>query len=164
MIEAVLFDLDGTLIYLPINYDKMFEEFSRIMETTEVRPLTEKISKLDDAKRKRIFEVWEKFELSALDDMTVNKEGLALYQKFSKLPKALVTMQSKTLVNNVLKILGLSFNAVVTREDSLNRVEQLKIATQKLKVDFDKIVFVGNTEDDALAAKIVNCQFLRVSE
>jgi hypothetical protein len=53
---------------------------------------------------------------------------------------------------------------VVTREDSLDRTEQLKIAALKLGVSLRDILFIGNTESDSVAAKNVECQFLRVEE
>jgi HAD superfamily hydrolase (TIGR01549 family) len=164
LIKAVVFDLDGTLIHLPIDYERLFREFSRIMKTTDMRPLTETIAKLDEKAKREIFGVWDDAELAALTDMTVNDEGRALYKKFSKKPKALVTLQGRTLVKNVLERLNLSFNFVVTREDCLSRVEQLKIAAEKLEAPFQNILFVGNTNDDFLAAKKVGCQFLRVKE
>jgi phosphoglycolate phosphatase-like HAD superfamily hydrolase len=73
-------------------------------------------------------------------------------------------MQGKPLVQIVLKRLGLSFNFIITREDSLNRIEQLKIAAEKLKTPAQNILFIGNTSEDMLAAEIVGCQFLRVGE
>lgn len=164
MIKAVVFDLDGTLIHLPIDYERLFREFSRIMKTTDMRPLAKTIAKLDEKAKKQIFEVWDDAELGALTDMTVDDEGRALYKKFSKKPKALVTLQGRTLVKNVLERLNLSFNFVVTREDCLSRVEQLKIAAEKLEAPFQNILFVGNTNDDFVAAKKVGCQFLRVKE
>lgn len=164
MIKAVVFDLDGTLICLPIDYERLFQEFSRIMKTTDVHPLAKTIAKLDEKAKKEIFEVWDDAELVALTDMTVNNEGTTLYEKFSEKPKALVTLQGKTLVKNVLERLNLSFNFVVTRENCLNRVKQLKIAAEKLEALFQNILFVGNTDDDFLAAKKVGCQFLRVKE
>jgi len=162
LIEAVIFDLDGTLIHLPIDYERLFQEFGKIMKTDNVRPLSEKISGLDDERRRKIFEVWDRLELSALKDMAVKEEGISLYKKFSGTPKALVTMQGKALVQNVTNHLGLSFNFAITREDSLDRVEQLKIAAQKLETRFQNVLFVGDTEEDNCAAKKVECQFLRV--
>ncbi len=164
MIKAVIFDLDGTLIHLPVDYERLFREFGRIMETADVRPLAKTISKLDEKTKKNVFEVWDNAELAALADMTVNDEGFALYKKFSEKPRALVTMQGKALVQIVLERLGLSFNFVVTREYCLSRVEQLKVAAEKLGVPFQNILFVGNIDDDFLAAKKVGCQFLRVAE
>jgi beta-phosphoglucomutase-like phosphatase (HAD superfamily) len=57
LIESVIFDLDGTLINLPINYEKLFEEFSKTMKTANVRPLTKIIPKLDEKTKKKLFEV-----------------------------------------------------------------------------------------------------------
>ena len=164
MIEAVIFDLDGTLIYLPIDYKKLFQRFSEIMKTSDIHPLTEKILELDKETRKRIFEVWSNVELEALRDITVNKDGMVLYRKFLEKPKALVTMQGEMLVKNVLKCLDLSFNFVITRERCLDRVQQLKMAAKKLKVSFPNLLFIGNTENDFLSAKKVGCQFLRVGK
>ena len=164
MAKAVIFDLDGTLIRLPIDYGKLLKEFSEIMETNNVRPLTEKISKLNDKTRKNIFEVWDRFELAALKDVTVNEEGISLYKKFHKIPRALVTMQGKALVQIVTNRFELSFSVVITREDSLDRVVQLQIAVQKFKTQSKDVLFVGNTEEDNRAAKKIGCQFLRVKE
>jgi len=162
LIKAVIFDLDGTLIHLPIDYEKLFQEFGKIMETADVRPLAKTISKLDEKTKKKIFEAWDNTELAALADATVNDEGISLYKKFSEKPRALVTMQGKALVQIMLERLGLSFNFVITREYCLNRVEQLKIAAAKLRAQLQNILFIGNIDDDFLAAKKVGCQFLRV--
>lgn len=164
MIKAVIFDLDGTLIHLPINYEGLFQQFSKIMKTTDIHPLAKKIPKLDEKTKKRIFEVWDKAELDVSANVTRKDEGIAIYKEFSEKPKALVTLQGKALAQNVVKRLDLSFNFVVTRENSLNRVEQLKIAAEKLRKAFPNILFVGNIDDDFLAAKKVGCQFLRVAE
>lgn len=162
MIKAAIFDLDGTLVHLPINYEALFEEFSKIAKRENIRPLTKTIPTLDEETRKRIFEVWDDAELATLPKITTNEEGLAFYEKFCKEPKALVTMQGKAFVNNVLERFSLSFNAISTREDSLDRVEQLKTAAQKLDVQLHNVLFVGNEENDQLAAKEVGCQFLKV--
>ena len=73
-------------------------------------------------------------------------------------------MQGKSLVQEILKSSGFSFDSVVTREDDLERTEQLKIAAWKLGVPLGKILFVGNTEGDAAAAENVACQFMRVGK
>lgn len=163
MIKAVIFDLDGTLIHLPVDYERLFQEFSKIMRTVDVRPLTKTIPKLDEETRKKLFEVWDKVELAALESMRTNDQGTAQYKKLSKKPKILVTMQGRALAHIVLKRLGLSFDAVVTREDHLDRVKQLKTAAEKLKTQTNDILFIGNTDEDLLAAKTVGCQFLRVT-
>lgn len=162
MIEAVIFDLDGTLINLPVNYDKLIEGIEKITKTDYVGPLTVAVSKLDEKTKKRVFKVWDEAELAALARMAINDEGMAAYREFSEKPKALVTMQGKALVKAALKRLGLSFNVVVTRENSLDRVEQLKHATRTLRIPAERTLFIGNTQGDSHAAKNAGCQFRRV--
>ena len=160
----MIFDLDGTLIHLPIDYDKLFREFSKIMKTDNVRPLTKTMCKLDGKTRKLVFKTWDRAEAEALTGMITNDDGISLYKKYSEKPNALVTMQGKALVKTVLKRLGLSFNFVMTRENSLDRAEQLKTAAEKLKTPLSNILFIGNTDEDRLTAKTVSCQFLRVEK
>ena len=161
MIDAVIFDLDGTLIHLPIDYNAFFEELKRILKTQNVRPLLETLSKLDAGQKEKAFKAWENAELFVLERIVLNEEGMKIYNKFTHTPKALVTMQGRILVNNLAQ-LGLVFDATVTREDSLDRVEQLKIASHKIKADIQTLLFVGNTENDSVAAKKIGCQFLRI--
>jgi phosphoglycolate phosphatase-like HAD superfamily hydrolase len=164
LIKAVIFDLDGTLVHLPINYEALFKEFSKIAKIYNIRPLTKTVPNLDEKTRKEIFEVWDNAEFAAQSKITANEEGSILYEKFCKKEKALVTMQGRTLVNNILKRFRLSFDAVFTREDSLDRVVQLKTVAQKLGVQLQNVLFVGNEDKDRLAAKEVGCQFLKVGK
>lgn len=164
MIKAVVFDLDGTLINLPIDYEGLFRRFSRILKTDDVRPLTKTVAGLDEKTRKKIFEAWDEEELALTDKITTKDEGVALYKKYAAMPKALVTMQGKALVQTALKPLGLVFKLTVTREDSLDRVEQLKMIIRKVKVNPEDLLFVGNTDGDLVAAEQIKCQFLRVGQ
>lgn len=164
MTEAVIFDLDGTLVNLPIDYDALFQEFTEIMKTSRVRPLTATIAKLDEKTKKQVFLAWEKSELEAFEEATPNEEGMSVYREFTQKPKALVTMQGRNLVKNVIQKLSLRFDFVVTREDSLNRRQQLEIAAKKLRAPLQKVLFVGNTLEDRRAALEVGCKFMRVGE
>jgi len=163
LINAVVFDLDGTLINLPIDYGKLFQQFSKVTRNKNVRPLTKTIPQLDESTKKKIFEIWDKTELEAFTHVTVNADGMALYEGFREKPKALVTMQGKLLVQKFLNCFSLSFDCTVTREQSLDRIEQLKIVAEKLKVPIKNMLFIGNTDDDLSAAKKLGCQFLKVT-
>ena len=162
MIKAVTFDLDGTLIQLPIDYKRLFQEFQKIMKTDKINPIAKTVSKTDNASRAQLFKVWDNAELAASKKMTTNEEGMTVYRKNLEKPKALVTMQGRKLVAIIAEQLELSFDVVITREDSLNREKQLKKAAEKLNVKIQNILFVGNTEDDALAAERAGCQFSKV--
>ena len=164
MTRVVVFDLDGTLVNLPIDYEKLFQEVREIARISDVNPITKTISKLDEKTKGEIFKVWDRIEAIAWQQGTVKKAGISLYHKFLKEPKALVTMQGKTLTRNIIDSLKLSFDVIVTREDSLDRAEQLRIAARALNVSPKDILFIGNTEGDSVAAKNVESQFLRVEE
>lgn len=161
MIEAVIFDLDGTLIQLPVDYEKLFTEFKKIIHADDVQPITEVVLNLDKHTRHQVFMAWDKAELAAAPHTTFKKEGMKIYKSFAQKPKALVTMQGKAVVENILARLKLSFDFTITREDSLDREEQLKNAAKKLKRRCDSILFVGDTENDFMAAEKVGCGFLR---
>ena len=163
MTAAYIFDLDGTLIDLPINYLELLAEFKQIMGVEEVRPILKTIAEISDGQtRKRVFDTWERYELAVVPKTILHEEGIRIYKAHSDEPKALVTMQGKKTVKIILDKIGLNFCAVVTREDAFDRVEQLKIAAAKLKVNPRDVLFVGNMDNDAEAAQKLGCQFRRV--
>lgn len=158
----MIFDLDGTLIQLPIDYDQLLEKIAAIAGTSNLHPLNQKVSALDQKKRKQVFKIWDKAELLALEKAIAREPGMALYKKYSPKPKALITMQGKTLTETIMEKLGLSFDFAVTREESLDRISQLRIAAERLGTPFEHVLFVGNTDEDSSAAEEVHCQFHRV--
>ena len=162
MIAAAVFDLDGTLACLPVDYEGLFAEFKRIMHVDVVRPVVDTVSRLDGKTRLEIFAAWDKAELSIFENATACGEGMQMYKELAGKPKALVTLQGKAVVLHILKKFGLSFDVLVTREDSLFRSEQLQMAAEKLKVPIQDLLFVGNAETDVAAAQKVGCQFQRV--
>ena len=157
---AFIYDLDGTLIDLPINYSAMFSEFKQIMGVQEVRPILKTVAEIKDATtRKRVFDAWERYEMAVVQRTIYHEEGIRIYRAHADKPNALVTMQSKKTAKTILDKFNMDFKAIITREDSFSRAEQLKMAAAKLDVPLKNILFVGNMDNDAEAAKTVGCQF-----
>jgi HAD superfamily hydrolase (TIGR01549 family) len=162
VIEIVIFDLDGTLVHLPIDYEVLFEEFKQIMHVDNVRPVVTTVSRADEKTRKLVFEAWDKAELAVSEKITMNEEGMKPYRKFMDKQKVLVTLQGKAVVKSILKQSNLTFDFVVTREDALFRVDQLMKAINQLKSEPKNVLFVGNADSDADAAEKIGCQFQRI--
>jgi HAD superfamily hydrolase (TIGR01549 family) len=162
-IKLVIFDLDGTLIHLPINYSKLKCEVSRILGTENINSILKALSNAKEDDKKRIFSVLDKFENEALRDMREVSEGMKVYRSFRNKLKCLVTLQGRQVVEKVLKKTGLSFDYIVTREDALARNEQIKIIIKKFKLNPESILFVGDRESDKKAAEIVGCKFMLIT-
>ncbi len=164
MTEAVIFDLDGTLIDLPMDYKWLFKEAKKILKKENVQPLLATIAKASEEQKRELFKTWDKIELAALSKVTLIEEGMTEYKRVSQKPKALVTMQGKALAQVVLERFSLSFSVAVTREDSIDRTKQLQTAIQKLEASPKNVLFVGNEDHDEKAAKKVGCMFWRIGK
>ena len=162
MILAIIFDLDGTLVDLPVDWEALFDELKRVMHVDNVRPLTVTIPRTDLQTRKKAFDAWSKAELAVVKNVIINEEGMKIYRESQNRPKALVTMQGKKTAERILDQLKLKFDVVVTREDSLSREKQLLKAVEKLDIPARDILFVGDAESDATAAQKTGCQFRRI--
>lgn len=162
MTDGVVFDLEGTLVKLPIDYEKLYEEIKRELKISKVKPLTKTVKMLDSRSREKVYELWERAELKTLPNISANDEGMKIYKKHSNKPIALVTMQGKTVVRKILDHFHLSFNAVVTREDEIDRAQQIRKAIDEIGLEPHSVVVVGDRDSDEAAAKQVGCAFLRV--
>jgi len=161
-IKAIIFDLDGTLVSLPIDYRALYAEFQKIMGIKNIEPLTKTVAALNVALRRKIFETWTEAEFAILSKMTVVKEGTELYEQYSKIPKALVTMQGRKTVERILCTLNLSFQTIITREDNLDRTAQITLALEKLRLKPEDVVVIGDRETDKTAAEKIGCKFRMV--
>ena len=161
-IKAIIFDLDGTLVSLPIDYPALYAAFKKIMRIKNIEPLTKTVAVLNDDLRMKVFETWTRAEFTILPKMTVVKEGMELYQQYSRIPRALVTMQGRETVERILRTLNLSFQAVMTREDSLDRTTQIMFALKKLRLEPKSALVIGDRETDKIAAEKIGCKFMMV--
>jgi HAD superfamily hydrolase (TIGR01549 family) len=158
-IKAAIFDLDGTLVNLPIDYRALYAEFRNITGTKNIEPITKTVAALNEALKGKAFETWTRAEFAILPKMTIIKEGVELYEQYSKIPKALVTMQGKNIVEKILSILNLSFQVIITREDSLDRTAQIALALEKLGLKPENVIVIGDRETDKNAAEESGCKF-----
>ncbi|MEM1587390.1 MAG: HAD-IA family hydrolase [Candidatus Bathyarchaeia archaeon] len=163
-VNLIIFDLDGTLVHLPIKYERLKYEMSRILKVDKIDSILSALTDVDEGLKIEIFNVWNKLELEALPNLKEKTEGIKIYSKFHGKTKCLVTLQGKMVVEKILEKTGLSFDYIVTREDSLNRIEQLRIIIEKFKVNPREVLVVGDRESDREAAEKIGCKFLPIRE
>lgn len=163
-IKAAVFDLDGTLVNLPIDYRALYAEFRKIMGTKNIQPVTKTVAALNTALRGKVFEAWTTAENAILPRMTIVREGMDQYKQYQDVPKALVTMQAAKTVEKVLNITHLSFQVVITREDSLDRATQIRLAVAKLGLEPEDVAVIADRRTDRIATEKVGCRFRMVKE
>lgn len=157
--RLVIFDLDGTLIRLPIQYGRLRCEISRILKVDKISSITRAVLMAGVEEKKKIFEVWDSLEIEAFSSMEIIEKGINMYHTFHDKIRCLVTLQGRRVVNEFLKKTGLTFDYIVTREDCIERKEQLKIVIKKFKIDPSKILVIGDRESDREAAETLGCKF-----
>ena len=114
MIKGIIFDLDGTLIKLPINYDILQSNLKFFFNTSEnLKPLIPTIielSKNDQNKIKNAFSLICKEEILASKNFKVMNEAVEVlkFLKSKNLILCLVTMQCRTAFKEILHKMNIS--------------------------------------------------------
>ena len=157
--RAIIFDLDGTLVSLPIDYSALYTEFRKILGIKSIEPLTKTVAALNGVVREKVFDTWTRAEFKILPKMAIVKEGIKLYEQYSQAPKALITMQGRKTAEKILRSLNLTFQVVITREDSLDRAAQIRLALEKLESKPEDVLMIGDREADKRAAESIGCNF-----
>jgi HAD superfamily hydrolase (TIGR01509 family) len=158
--EALITDLDGTLVDLGINWDSLRERVRTEMGWDHpLKPLGPSIPKAARNKDEEIraFKIVEEEEIVASSRADYNPKLIKIFEKIKGmgLKVALVTLQARKPALMALERLGILefFDVIVTRESSLDRKEQLMIALDELGVDPSRCIFFGDTPWDLDAGR-----------
>jgi len=170
--KAAIFDLDGTLVRLPINYDSLYRQLKELFHTdSEFKPLLPTIIELSKGDNSRIDDAYDilcQEECHAADFLSVN-DGAADILSFFKNKQfalGLVTMQCKNAVQKVhAKFPELAvFSRTVTREESYDRADQIEKTLASLNVSAEDTIVIGDRINDVESAKKVGCKCVLVNE
>jgi len=170
--KAVIFDLDGTLVRLPINYDFLYRQLKKLFDTdSEFKPLLPTIielSKGDNSMIDNAYDIICQEECRAADFLSVNEgaEDILSFLKNKQIALGLVTMQCKDAVQKVhSKFPELAvFSRTVTREESYDRTDQIEKALSSLNVPEDDAIVIGDRINDMESAKKAGCKCVLVNE
>jgi phosphoglycolate phosphatase-like HAD superfamily hydrolase len=164
-----VFDLDGTLISLPVEWDKVREELRALTGTElEFAPFFLDVQNLvakDPLLLGPILRTIDKYEAQAVPQARLEdgaKEALA--SLFGRAKLSLVTMQGRAACDRVLEMLAIGgfFASSFTREDSMDRTAQLRMALESLEAKEAESVFVGDRINDLKAARAAGVRFVMI--
>lgn len=167
--QAFIFDLDGTLLTLPVDWEKLRARLDEISGRPGVfRPIFPTIGTVVAEEPKlgpALFAAIDEFEWEAVPSARLYPGVEALLARLSERSKvSLVTMQGRRAAEKLLELYQLKqyFVGFLTREDSLDRAAQLKMALSMMRADRSTSLFVGDRLNDLNAAKKVGVPFALV--
>ena len=171
MIRGIIFDLDGTLVRLPIRYDLIQNNLKKIFNTQdEFKPLIAAVissAKGNSSKLNEAFESICQEESRAADDLEIieNAFGVLQFFKSKQLKLGLVTMQCRKAVE---KILAKSdqfkvFSSITSRDESYDRKEQIEKTLERLGLASDEAIVIGDRIHDIVSAKKAGCRAILVN-
>lgn len=160
--DYFVFDLDGTLFNIPIDWVAVRNELEALArEPIEGTPLFLRIQQIISAKpalKESIFSLVESHELKAVAAAKPMPGASDLLHSLFEVSKiALVTLQGRRACDEILRRHKLDdlFEAVITREDSLDRALQLEAALNRLRARPKAALFTGDRLDDVVCARKV---------
>ena len=164
-------DLDGTLVDLGIDWDSLRERIRSEMGWDHpLKPLGPSIPKAarNKAEEEAAFRIVEEAEQRASEGAEPNPKIVEIFRRIKGmgLKVALVTLQARRPALTALERLGILsfFDAVITRDLSLERREQLRLAIEALGVGPERCLFFGDTLWDAEAGRELGCETVCVGK
>jgi HAD superfamily hydrolase (TIGR01549 family) len=171
MIKTLIFDLDGTLVKLNLNIDKLVSDLQSLLGTKlESGPLLESIisyTKENLKLRKKAWAIIDQIEKESISNLQIFPETISVLNEIrdKNYKLALVTLQGQKATALILQKLSLAhfFNPIITRENSHLRGHQLELALNALKESKDEVLFVGDRLNDLQESQKVgiNCILIR---
>lgn len=165
MIKGIIFDLDGTLVRLPIQYNEIFKKLQILFDTNdEFKPLIPTIikkSKNDTKIVQNAFNLICEEEILATNNFEVINDAINTLNYFKKnnYSICLVTMQCFKAAKIILDKMQVSelFSSIVTRDSSHERNAQITKSIESLSFSTNEILMVGDRINDVRSAQQVGC-------
>ena len=164
-----VFDMDGTLISLPVEWDEVRAELRKLTGTSlEFAPFfldVQNIVAKDPLLLGPILRTIDEYESRAVPEASLEegaKKALEVLSGRAKL--SLVTMQGRAACDRILEALDIGgyFASSFAREDSMDRTAQLRMALESIGAKEGEAVFVGDRINDLNAARAAGVRFAMI--
>jgi HAD superfamily hydrolase (TIGR01549 family) len=171
MTKCLIFDLDGTLIRLPIRYEILQKNLKSFFHTDDnLSPLIPSI--IQQAKNNQNV-IDEAFEIVCNEELIATEtleeiDGLhdvIEYVTSKNYTISLVTMQCKRSLDIILKKLNLEekFSSIFTRDDYPDRFLQIQKTCESLNFVPSDVIMIGDRIHDINSANQANCKSILVN-
>lgn len=164
-----VFDLDGTLISLPVEWDTVRSELRRLTNTTlNFNPFFLDIQTIiakEPGLLRPMMRVIDQYEAKAVPQARLEGGALEVLSSMAeRADLALVTMQGRAACQGILERLGIGkfFVSSFTREDSMDRAIQLRMSLDSLGAKQEEALFVGDRINDLNAARALGVRFVMI--
>jgi phosphoglycolate phosphatase-like HAD superfamily hydrolase len=164
-----VFDMDGTLISLPVEWDKVRAELQRLTGTSlQFNPFfldVQTIVAKDPLLLGPMMRTIDDYESRAVPEARLEEGAADVLAALSTRAKlSLVTMQGRAACDKILERLGIAkfFASSFTREDSMNRTAQLRMALKSIGAKEAEAFFVGDRINDLNAARAAGVRFVMI--
>ncbi len=151
-LKGVIFDMDGTVVDVTYDWDKIRTELN-----TQGKPILVYLNSLKEPEKSEKWKVLEKYEREATEKARL-KPGMRrfldiLNQKGIK--KALVTNNSQKNVSFLLEKFNLEFDCVISRESGLWKPSgtPFQAVLEKLGLEKEECCVAGDSHFDIKAAE-----------
>ena len=166
MIKGIIFDLDGTLVKLPIRYDEIQKNLKSLFNTSEeFKPLISSIilrSKKNEELTNQAFDVICKEEIIATSNLEIIPDAIDILNFFKQnnYSLGLVTMQCRKAVKTIflkIKISENVFSNIITRDEFPDRFAQIKNMIEFFAFSPSEVLMIGDRIHDIDSAKKAGC-------
>ena len=167
--RCCVFDMDGTLISLPVEWDKVRAELQRLTGTSlQFNPFFldfQTIVAKDPLLLGPMLRTIDEYEAKAVQGARLEEGAMDVLSGLSSKAKlSLVTMQGRPACDGILERLGIGrfFASRFTREDSMDRTAQLRMALESVGAREAEAFFVGDRINDLKAARAAGVRFVMI--
>lgn len=152
LIKGVIFDLDGTIVDVPYDWDLIKAELK-----TSGQPILSHLEELDEPEKSRKRRILEEHELRATRAAVLKtgiKKFLEMLEKKGTV-RALVTNNSQKNTDYIIDKFGLKFDVILSRETGLWKpsAAPIKAAMTALDLSPSQCCVVGDSPFDIMAAE-----------
>ncbi len=169
-IKLFIFDLDGTIVKLPIKWTEVKKKIKKILKTNlSLTPLIPSIEELvtDSELKRRIYKVIDDEEMKVVKKLKFDEDILKLFKKLKKLgyKLALVTLQGRKPAIEALNRLNVRefFDLIVSRDEKKDREEQIKTTLEAMEVPSSQVMVIADKLKDMVIAKKLGCVSMAIT-